>query len=544
MKLASTSYPRSNVNMPKRHSSELDFDSHVRSIKSLRISEGETDECERSESNVIEERNKFDVISRLIDLELGNIVEKILLHLSEADVAKAVTANPKYAQVVTSKQCAEQFFSRHNGGDSLNSVRDLYERSERLCKNDERDVRAIFLQACTHSWVLDKFSSDWGHYSRIPCLTIRSNFYWQLKHVCVSDKYIVKIYLLVDKRRVAQCKDEILVDSAVIRVYNRWTLRLVNAISLPGMEIPRIDFIGDSAFIHLRSGRNALVVWNQLTGEMRTLWSSSQRMIVHTFSVSKLIVLLKSDGCRAVASVYKFDNDETCRSPELIVDNELVFKFNVKTGVDEIVLREIQSGESFNLFGIVGFSKDQTQRTFQLRSKEDFSLVRTLDSTNKDWDLSFWRKNAFLLSDCFFFSDSSNGEWLQVLSLSNGKVREVYAFKKPKGFFSTESINSDICQVKNCLILRNARRRGVAIWKLPANFIETCSRHLAAGTVGITLKCDQLVDENGRHLCYLAADRYGVTEIYNIELDNPRMLRVMRFNSVVLDGVENVILPK
>ena len=86
--------------MSKRDSSQAGLVAESHS-KSSRTECAYALECDRSESGKIDERGQSDGISELIDMGLENIVGNIFTNLSVADVANAVTANPKWAEVVS-----------------------------------------------------------------------------------------------------------------------------------------------------------------------------------------------------------------------------------------------------------------------------------------------------------------------------------------------------------------------------------------------------------------------------------------------------------
>ena len=101
-----------------------------------------------------------------------------------------------------------------------------------------------------------------------------------------------------------------------------------------------------------------------------------------------------------------------------------------------------------------------------------------------------------------------------MLALIDGRMsKKVHVFEK-----SSNQFGGSIALVGNFLAAYDAKTNGeetdVEIWRLPANFIETCHRRLEEGTVGISLHCDQIVGEHAErpdhYPFYTRVDHFGV----------------------------------
>lgn len=470
---------------------------------------------------------KFDIFSGLIDMDLANIVENIFSNLSETDVANAVAANPTWATIVSSRRHAEQYFSR-DGDNAL--LKTLYRRRELLSGNVYRNASAIFKQACIDYSRLGKclvrHDSSWVEFK------VEYPFKWciegsnMLSDVFVGNEYIAPVHFVGL--------------GYIIQLYDRWTFQFVNAICIQDRGRPKLDLMSNLVLIQCHTWEwSSAMVWNQATGTVHTLFSSSQ-FRAEIFSVASLIVLLKQDGKHCIASVYKCNSG----TQELIVDDEPLHLLYEKIQNN---FKIVHSDESQEFFGLLG--KAITERTgtggyvFQLRSKHDFSLRKVIID-NSHWNLL--RYTFCFLSDCFVFA-LDEIRMLYVLSFVDGEVTLVYIFNQPqemRHLFDRERI---ISKVGNFLVFHDGRsvtqifsRYGVAIWKLPSNFIDVCFRHLKERTSGITKAYDQLVGtcdgtrfrESDR--IYVKVDQYGVMKI---RLDDRlSVMHVTMINNMILNG--------
>lgn len=157
------------------------------------------------------------------------IVENILSNLSEVDIANAMSANSKWAAVVTSRRRAEQYFT---GGKNCATLKTLYRRRELQREYGQRDARAIFEQACA-----DRLKLDIIRDKRDQCLDGFKVVHpfdssdWTKKVVFVGNEYIATGYMA----RLRQSSRKHCSDPHwryLTQLHDRWTLQLVNAITL------------------------------------------------------------------------------------------------------------------------------------------------------------------------------------------------------------------------------------------------------------------------------------------------------------------------
>lgn len=407
-------------------------------------------------------------------------------------------------------------------------------------ENGQCDARAIFEQACADSFNLDKFcvrrDQSWGEFKVVNPFDCPD---WKLHDIFVDNDYIATYHRIQHR----SCPRSRLGNA--IQLYDRWTLQMVNAISIPCSENLFLEFVDNSVFIRRKTGRCSpekwgnSIVWNQATGKMHILNQSSLPLVGFIF-VSKLIVLLKGNGHHTFASVYKCDN-ESSNTPELIVDDEPLCM-----GISELGLGApsgIQGDESLEFIGIVGHAYESWRNVFQLRSKKDFSLRRVFIYDASECPFIRGPDSTFLLSDCFVVVAGRSS--LDVLLWIDGKVRTVYTFNKSEETCKNLASATSISLVGNFLVLRGESCwiKGfayiAAIWKLPSNFLEICLRHLNEGTVGVTSECDQLVgfymEPNFYHGFSIRVDRYGVTKIQYGDGKNGIVMHVMMLDSMILD---------
>lgn len=116
---------------------------------------------------------------------------------------------------------------------------------------------------------------------KITCRFICSN--WRLGGIFDGSEYVMLLH--------AVCT------GLLIRLYDRWTLQLVNAIRIPGKaRLYKLDFTGNSEVIHRHSNKGSTAIfWNQSMGKLHTLMPKSQSF-AYLFCVSKLTVLMREDG--------------------------------------------------------------------------------------------------------------------------------------------------------------------------------------------------------------------------------------------------------
>ena len=224
-------------------------------------------------------------------------------------------------------------------------------------------------------------------------------------------------------------------------------------------------------------------------------------------------------------------------------------------GVDEI----IPSAEDLDCFAAQVLKRDPTSRLdyteFQMRSKEDFSLLRTVPDPGSDR----YRQGDNLLllvlfNECFAFllmEYENSYSCVEVVSLVARHWRTVYRFHMQQDMAEIMMLSPlwpRISSTGSFLVLHskyNGRLRAM-IWKFPDDFIETCHRHFKEGTVGNASQCDQLIEyverieEPGVFVCHddeCRIDRFGISR-YRSKTDmntTAAVIDVAMLDSIISD---------
>ena len=489
--------------------------------------------CRKRPRLDFQQSSPVDIISELIDRQLEDIAGDIISNLSDMDMANAVAANPKWSAIATGRARLERLFSKNKG--KTVHLKMLYRKEELLAQKtqDSADARTLFMRACAkYSDVMRKFrvkskekqhQRDFRIALPVEC-GIHSLGEGSLRWISMNDEFIVTVF--IDYERRGFC---------FIQVFDRWTFQLVNCLTGKCINFEDFDYVLPRL---VKNGVNALFIEDDLsddysratllhltTGKVHTLTCSG--FICQTFCIAKLVFLFwmthedarqSENDVRAgeevdmFATVYK-EHAEPGSGFDCLVDGEFLQGFGI--------IWIIPSADDVDCFAITN-SYTPYPALFQLRSKEDFSLLRTVTDMGSPFFPSY---NSFMFDKCFaFVFKRKEDKFIDVVSLDARDWRTVYRFAVPDELPRASheySRPSKIFTVGRFLVLYTERddywnsKAGAAIWKLPSDFIETCHRHVKEGTVGVTSKCDQLVvgknaglfEEGGHHFRF---DRFGI----------------------------------
>ena len=491
--------------------------------------------------------SSVDIISKLIDRQLEHIIEDILSYLSEMDIANAVTANPEWSAVATSRTRLKRLFSRNK--EKTAPLKTFYRREELLAgqtQDHQIETYSLFLEACKkYSNLANKarFESTGKQTDFQIVFPLEDAIRWNAKTIHINDGFIVTVLNGLPKATLPGRRNEDY--HYFIQLYDRWTFQLVNSLSVKGslLELHVFDGPVNSVFLDtIVRGKRRASLWDFTTGKLHALHCPAP--IYRTFCIAKLMVLAWRNGRELSATVYKVHHADGSGSiATRIVDREPLEVFHI--------LLQIPSAEDLDYFAIGALiDHADSNFAFQLRSKEDFTLLRSVLTTVTS---PSHYANSFLLSEHFLliFNDAFEFEYssADVVSLQDGNLRTVYRFLMPKEMICTSRYSGIVTKVGQFLVLYFERsgELDTAIWKLPSDFIETCHRHLKEESVGVTSKCDQLICETNaekRHVSksiqlHSRFDRFGVLrcDLYRKGkfFESPAVVHVTMLNSIISD---------
>ena len=319
---------------------------------------------------------------------------------------------------------------------------------------------------------------------------------WSCSRFVITDEYIVAEFTGDSKDLMNLGQDEKR-SSRSLFLFDRWTFQLVSALTVLCTSMKNLHLIEDG--IHAlffncelkqeKSSRSFL--WHPTTGKLHALPSPDPYH--DAFCIGKLIVQSYRTGVneeKCLATVYKV-NPEADGAVACIVNSEPLRGFRD--------VYQILSAEDLHFFVITNRLDPSSDSVFQLRSKEDFTLLRTI--TDASGHLPLRTDNSFVFNECFAFVFHEKWEYVidyvDVVSLVDGNLKTVYRFPRPKKMPREYVSKAHVATVGRFLVLYYDAIHfdgwTAAIWKLPLDFVETCHRHLQEGTVGMKSQCDQLI---------------------------------------------------
>ena len=280
--------------------------------------------------------------------------------------------------------------------------------------------------------------------------------------------------------------------------------------------------------------------WDLTTGNLRALPCSAS--ICEAFCIERLIVLLWFYGNHELfGTVYKVQ-DESDAGFVCIADREPLHAW----------AQTVRSARDLDCFAMCVMKletpSDDLSLNLEMRSKNDFSLVRTV--TVRDGQLVpllLRSRNSFVFSECFaFVFKSEEINFIDVVSLVDDDFRTVHRFCVPKEMMHRHvTVVGQPMVVGRFLIFDCSYADGIysAFWKLPVDFVETCRRHLNEGTVGMTRQCDQLIVEkprDGKSHSYnykscLKFDRFGFLKCHVNRKEPATVVHVAMLDSIISD---------
>lgn len=473
--------------------------------------------------------SKLDILSLLIDMQLEKIVETIFSNLGEEDVANAVTANPKWSAIAANRARVKILLSNYSERSA--PLKTFYRREELLARRDSLDARSIFLRACVKLSSLNE-----SHRKRNSIPTAPGHFRlayssegparWLSYGAHISSELIALVFR-------GASRNGGLSDRLLIQLFERWTFRPVDSLTILNYTDAYLTFFEDGVnalLVHcFEMRRYRGLVLNLTTGKVHALPCSFPVELAS--SIAKLIVVIRNIRGQLFATVYKVC-DEADGFLLRLADSEPLHAARLA-----VCVRGAEGLDRFALYA--GLERSSSTLVFQVRSTQDFSLLRTVSVVGR---VPVPLRNSVLLSDRFVIVYDS-GSSIDVLSLV-ADFRTVHRFDLPEEILEAAKRTGTVSMAGRFLVLHNETKASyAAIWKLASDFVWTCHRHEQEGTVGVTSQCDQLIteecpqnaDQRTYDFSYSRFDCFGIL-MCSFNWRQPPAFQFTMLNSIISDG--------